>query len=90
MKFNVFLLGLCLALPIALPSFAQDSRDTAFLAARDAFRAGDRNKLERATAQLGNHELAPYAENYRLRLFMDQGDAIALRDFFERYDKRSG
>ena len=87
MKFNVFLLGLCLALPIALPSFAQDSRDTAFLAARDAFRAGDRNKLERSTAQLGNHELAPYAENYRLRLFMDQGDAIALRDFFERYDK---
>ncbi|HSG24249.1 MAG TPA: lytic transglycosylase, partial [Azonexus sp.] len=83
MKFSLFLLGLCLA----FPGFAQDSRDTAFLVARDAFRAGDRNKLERAAAQLGNHELAPYVENYRLRMFMEQGDSAALRDFFARYEK---
>lgn len=83
MKFRVLILGLSLAFPV----FAQDSRDAAFLAARDAFRAGDRNKLERATAQLGNHELAPYAENYRLRMWMDQGDSASLRSFFERYEK---
>ena len=83
MKFSVLFLSLSLALPV----FAQDSRDTAFLTARDAFRAGDRNKLERATAQLGTHELTPYVENYRLRMFMEQGDATALRDFFERYEK---
>jgi soluble lytic murein transglycosylase len=83
MKFRVLLLGLSLSFPL----FAQDGNDLAFLTARDAFRAGDRNKLERATAQLGNHELAPYVENYRLRMWMDQGDVTAMRSFFERYDK---
>ena len=83
MKFRVLSLGLVLAFPV----FAQDGRDAAYLAARDAFRAGDRNKLERATAQLGNHELAAYVENYRLRMWMDQGDSASLRSFLERNDK---
>lgn len=74
---------------VSLPSFAQDSRDNAFLYARDAFRAGDRNKLERNAALIGNHDLAPYVENYQLRMNMDmdQGDSAALRSFFERYEK---
>ena len=55
MKFHAFLLGLFISLPLV----AQDSRDNAFLAARDAFRAGDRAKLDRAAGQIGNHELAP-------------------------------
>ena len=87
MKFRIHLLGLALGLTLAFPLLAQDSRDTAFLTARDGFRAGDRNKLDRASTQLGNHELAPYVENYRLRLSMDQADTAALRAFFERYDK---
>jgi soluble lytic murein transglycosylase len=37
--------------------------------------------------RFGNHDLAPYVENYQLRLNMDQGDSVALRNFFERYDK---
>ncbi len=72
---------------VSLPSFAQDSRDNAFLYARDAFRAGDRNKLERNAALIGNHDLAPYVENYQLRMNMDQGDSAALRSFFECYEK---
>lgn len=83
MKFRLVVLGLTLAFPL----YAQDSRDAAFLAARDAFRTGDRNKLERASAQLGNHELASYVENYRLRMAFDQGDSAAIRDFLERNDK---
>lgn len=82
MKFCVFLLGLTLA----FPGFAQDGQDTAFLAAREAFRAGDRNKLENAAAQLGGYELQPYVENYRLRLFIDQGDRAVMRDFFQRHE----
>ena len=81
MKFRAALL--CLA--VAFPLFAQD-RDGVFLAARDAFRAGDRNKLERAAAQIGNHELAPYVENYQLRMGMDQGDSSAMRSFFARHE----
>lgn len=83
MKFRLFLLSLSLALPV----FAQDSRDTAFLTARDAFRAGDRNKFERAASQVGNHELAPYIESFRLRMWMDQGDFANIREFLERNDQ---
>ena len=46
MKFRLILIGLLL--PFSL--FAQSSGDTAFLTARDAFRAGDINKLERAAS----------------------------------------
>ncbi len=72
---------------LALPAAAQDPRDTAFLTARDAFRAGDRNKLERAASQVNGHELALYVDNYRLRMWMDQGDSAAMRDFLQRHDK---
>ena len=81
MKFRLILVGLAVSTSL----FAQGS-DSAFLTARDAFRAGDINKLERATSQLGNHELAPYAENYRLRMWMDKGDPSELRDFLQRND----
>ncbi len=83
MKFHALLLSLFVSLPL----FAQDSRDSAFLTARDAFRAGDRNKLERAAGQIGNHELAPYVENYQLRMNMDQGDSAAIQSFLERNER---
>ena len=82
MKFSVLLVAFVLALPAA----AQESRDSVYLAARDAFRAGDRAKLDRAAAQLGNHELAPYVENYQLRMTMDQGDSSATQAFLRRYE----
>jgi soluble lytic murein transglycosylase len=82
MKFRILVLSFL----IAVPALAQDG-DSAFLTARDAFRAGDRNKLERAASQVGAHDLAPYVENYRLRLWIDQGDSAAMRDFLERNQK---
>ncbi|MCH2219835.1 MAG: lytic transglycosylase, partial [Dechloromonas sp.] len=79
MKFHARLTPLALGLALSLSAFAQNG-DMAFLTARDAFRAGNLNKLEQAIGQLGNHELAPYAENYRLRMWMDKGDPGNLRD----------
>ena len=83
MKFHALILGLVVSLSV----FAQESRDGTYLAARDAFRAGDKAKLDRAAAQLGNHELLPYVENYQLRMTIDQGDSAALRSFFNRYER---
>ncbi|MFZ2971877.1 MAG: transglycosylase SLT domain-containing protein [Ferribacterium limneticum] len=80
MKFRLILIGL--ALPFSV--LAQSNGDTAFLTARDAFRAGNITKLERASSQLGNHELAVYVESYRLRMWMEQGDPNNLRDFLQR------
>ena len=80
MKFRLILIAL--ALPFSV--FAQSNGDAAFLTARDAFRVGDINKLERASSQLGNHELAVYAESYQLRMWMEKGDPNNLRDFLQR------
>ena len=81
MKFHRIIIGLALPLTV----FAQGS-DSAYLTARDAFRAGNLNKLEQAASQLGNHELAPYVENYRLRMWMEKGDSAAIRDFLQRHE----
>lgn len=83
MKFRTRFAPLLLAL--ALPVFAQNG-DAAFLNAREAFRAGKLDKLEQAIGQLGSHELAPYAENYRLRMWMEKGDPSTIRDFLQRND----
>src|SRR5574343_702600 len=85
MKFRARFAPLTLGLSLSLSVLAQNG-DTAFLTVRDAFRAGDIAKLERAIGQLGNHELAPYAESYRLRMWMDKGDPSNLRDFLQRND----
>ena len=82
MKFRLILAGLSLSTTL----FAQGNGDTAFLNAREAFRGGDINKLERAASQLGNHELAPYVENYRLRMWMEKGDPNGLRNFLQRQE----
>lgn len=82
MKFRVLLIGLALSFPL----FAQNGSDTAFLTAREAFRAGHIDKLERAASQLGQHELTPYVDSYRLRMWMDRGDSAGLRDFLQRHD----
>jgi soluble lytic murein transglycosylase len=83
MKLPVFLLALFLSFPV----LAQDARDAAFISAREAFRVGDLARLDRAAAQIGPHELAPYVESYRLRMFMEQGDSATLRAFLERHDR---
>lgn len=78
---------LILALSLVFPVFAQAGQDDTFLIARDAYKASDRNKLNRAIEQLDGYELKPYAENYLLRMDMDKGDSAALNDFFQRNEK---
>jgi soluble lytic murein transglycosylase len=83
MKFRVLAFSFFLASPL----FAQDSRDTAFLIARDAFRAGDYIKLERAANQIGSsHDLSPYVEYFQLRMNLEQADPATIRNFLERHE----
>ncbi len=48
------------------------TQDSDFLAARDAFRAGDAVKLERYAKALNDHPLEPYIAYWRLRLHLDE------------------
>ncbi len=81
-----FFAVLALAQLLVTPSFAQEGRDAAFLAAREAFRVGDAARLDRAAASLGsNHDLAPYVEYFQQRMRLEQADAAAVNAFAERY-----
>ena len=67
--------GAGLAAPKAAPA------DEAILKAHDAFRAGDPMKLQRVSAPVGGHVLAPYLEYWRLKLRLDDMPEAEVRAF---------
>ncbi len=65
-----------------LPAWAGQDED--FLAARDAFRAGDAAKLERFAQRLKKSPLEVYVSYYRLRLDLEHADPKKMREFLAR------
>jgi soluble lytic murein transglycosylase len=75
-----------LALASAVAPVARgEPTDADFIAARDAFRAGDAVRLERIAPRLHGYLLEPYVEYWRLKLKLDDADSAAIRAFVERY-----
>jgi soluble lytic murein transglycosylase len=61
------------------------SGDEQFLAAHDAYRNGERVKLERAAQTIGKHELAMWVDYWQLRLKLEGNeDTAGIRDFLVR------
>jgi soluble lytic murein transglycosylase len=60
--------------------------DEDFLAARDAFRAGNASRFERYAAHLKNSVLEPYLAYYRLRMHLQTSDAPTVQKFLARPD----
>ena len=58
---------------------AQADRD--FIAAREAFRAGDKVKLDKLAAPLDGYPLAPYVRYWQLKLRIEDADPDAVRSF---------
>lgn len=69
-------------------AFAAPSADDRFLVARDAFRSGDRVKLERVAPELKGHDLEAYVDYWLLlgRL-PDQLDPAAAREFLAKHER---
>ncbi len=55
-----------------------------FVAARDAFRAGERMKLARLADSLAGSEYAPWVRHWQLRLQLEENDDQGVREFLER------
>ncbi len=62
-------------------STQQAQADANFLAARDAFRAGDAARLDKLAPTLAGHTLAPYARYWQLKLRLDEADPDTVRRF---------
>jgi soluble lytic murein transglycosylase len=71
---------------LLIPLVAVADQDADFLAARDAFRAGNAVRFDRIAARLKNSPLEPYLAYYRLRLQLETVDASAIQTFLARPD----
>src|SRR5437667_11901088 len=71
----------------ALVAFAVGAQpnDADFVAARDAYRAGDAMRLERIAPRLKGHLLEPYVGYWRIRIKLDDADPERVRAFLEAY-----
>ena len=76
---------LLLAALLLAPLAASAAQDDDFLAAREAFRAGDARKLDVYAARLQNYVLEPYITYWRLRLRLDNASPAEVRRFFVNY-----
>ena len=77
MRFILYLLLL-----IAAPALADQNSD--FIAAHDAYRAGDAVKLERYAQRLKKSPLEVYVGYYRLRMGLVKADVQAVKKFLSR------
>lgn len=78
---------LLLSVLLLIPAVAAASQDADFLAARDAFRAGDGVRLERAAARMKDSPLEPYLAYYRLRMHLETAETGTIRAFLARTDE---
>jgi soluble lytic murein transglycosylase len=79
MKFLLFAL-------LLIPLVAVADQDADYLAARDAFRAGNAVRFDHIAVRLKNSPLEPYLAYYRLRLQLETADASAIQAFLARPD----
>jgi soluble lytic murein transglycosylase len=70
-----------LLLALAAAGGAAAASDEDFLAARDAFRAGDRKKLDQLAARLQGHVLQPYVAYWQLRGRLEEAAPEAIRAY---------
>lgn len=85
MKSSLFRRALFAALLLA-STLASADNDRSFLLARDAFRAGDWTRLERAASTLDEkYPLMPYVDYFRLRMQIEQLDPAAIDAFTSRH-----
>jgi soluble lytic murein transglycosylase len=75
--------ALIVALGIGVTARAQTT-DADFLAARDAFRAGDAARLDRVAPRLQGHLLEQYVSYWQIKLRLDDADPERVKNFLAR------
>jgi soluble lytic murein transglycosylase len=79
-----WLLAACLAAAPALAPAARSlSQDEAFLAARDAFGAGDAARITKYAARLDHYVLKPWVEYWLLKTRLEEAQPGEIRGFLE-------
>jgi soluble lytic murein transglycosylase len=78
---SCWLRPLLVAAALVAPTAAGAANEDDFLAARDAFRAGDARKLDFYAQRINNYVLEPYVAYWQLRLRLDETGPAEVRRF---------
>jgi soluble lytic murein transglycosylase len=70
---------------LSVPMIASAASEHDFLAARDAFRAGDARKVDFYARRLSGYILEPYVAYFQLRLRLQDADPAEVRRFISTY-----
>jgi soluble lytic murein transglycosylase len=76
---------LLLLAALIVPTIATAASEHDFLAARDAFRAGDARKVDFYARRLNGHILEPYVAYFQLRLRLQDAEPAEVRRFLSTY-----
>lgn len=76
---------LVLGAAASAPASAIAANEDEFLAARDAFRAGDARKLDFHARRINGYVLEPYVAYWQLRLRLEEAGATEVRRFMGTY-----
>jgi len=87
MKFRPLFFLLSLPLLLAHFALAAPTLDERFLAAREAFRLGERAKLESIAPELKGYELDVYVDYWRLLADLKDADTAHIAGFLSRNEK---
>lgn len=71
---------------LLMPFAVSADQDADFLAAHEAYRAGDSARLERLAERMKNSPFEPYLSYYQLRLRLDARDTAPIKEFLSRPD----
>ncbi|MBL8479686.1 MAG: lytic transglycosylase domain-containing protein [Sterolibacteriaceae bacterium] len=79
--------ALCAPSALGAPAgtYVLERGEAAFMAARDAWRNGERVRLARQVEALQGHPLQAWAEYWLLRLRLEDGDATGVADYLARH-----
>lgn len=82
---RAILATLCGSIGLLASSTPAIATDEDFLAAREAFKAGNKARFERAAAKAGQHVLAPWLAYYGLRLGLEEAEPATVRSFIDTH-----
>ncbi len=83
---NDFLMKFLFLFFLLIATTVRADQDDDFLAARDAFRAGDAHKLATLALSFKNSPLEVYVAYYQLKLNLDTADISSIRGYLARPD----
>lgn len=84
-SFKVLARRLLLAAALFAPAISGAAPEDDFLAARDAYRAGDSRKLDFYASRLKNYVLEPYVAYWQLRVRLEEASPAEVRRFLTTY-----